>query len=217
MNRKPIELHPGAIAPAIRGLWHAAAEKLDEGQLGIDQMAVARDRVAYENGWIRFVDSMEEFWGRFFDEGKKRFTSFQPWAGAIDSKRKSDDLLNYLVQARHQSQHGRIALNWTEGKLHIAPGFSGHVQNVKVFSDGTFEIGATPLAGSLVEAKITHHPGDAELPTIHNARWNQTFAAPTAHDGKPLIDSKPLSVARLAVAYYTAVLKKAFEKFEEGA
>lgn len=213
MARKPIDLHPGAIAPAVRGLWHAAAEKLDEAHAGIKQMEAARDRIAYENGWIRFVESLEEFWARFFDEGKRSFGPFQPWAGIIDAQRKADELLNYLVQSRHQSQHGRISLKWTEPKLHIAPGFSGHIQNLKVFKDGTFEIGAIPTPGSSVEATVTYNPGDAELPEIHNAKWKQTFASPKIHAGQPIADSTPLTAARLALVYYTAVLQHAFEKF----
>ena len=213
MTRKQIDLHPDAIAPVVRGLWHAAAEKLDEAQAGTKQMETARDRIAYENGWVRFVESLEEFWVRFFDEGKSNFGPFQPWAGTIDAQRKADELLNYLVQSRHQTQHGRISLKWTEPKLHIAPGFNGHIQNLRIFPDGTFEIGATPTPGSSVEAAVTYNPGDAELPEIYNAKWKQVFAPPKSHAGQPIADSTPLTAARLALAHYTAVLEQAFAKF----
>lgn len=46
-------------------------------------MEDAKDRIQYEGGWTRLVDSLEEFWTRFFDEGKNTFSAFQPWAGAI--------------------------------------------------------------------------------------------------------------------------------------
>ena len=46
-------------------------------------MEDAKDRIQYEGGWTRLVDSLEEFWTRFFDDGKNTFSAFQPWAGAI--------------------------------------------------------------------------------------------------------------------------------------
>ena len=100
IEKGKVELQPGAIAPVERGLWHAAREKLREAAAGIKQIEDAKNRVEYENGWTRLVDSLEEFWTRFFDEGKSTFSSFPPWAGAIDAKRKEDQLLTYLVSVR---------------------------------------------------------------------------------------------------------------------
>src|SRR5687768_17498609 len=108
------------IQPVRRGVWHAAWEKLQEAETAIRRMQDASDRIEYEGGWTQFVDSLEEFWTRFFDEGKQSFTRFQPWAGAFDAERRRDDLLRYLYQARHQSQHGRISLEWGEGRFVIA-------------------------------------------------------------------------------------------------
>ena len=214
MTRKPIDLHPGAIAPVLRGLWHSAAEKLDEAQRGIEQMAAASDRIAFENGWTTFVDSLQEFWARFFDEGKARFSAFQPWAGAIDATRKNDDLLNYLIQSRHQSQHGRIVLKWSEGRLYLAPGFNGVIKSAQVFADGTYQMEATPTSGSIAEACITHDPGSAKLPTIINRKWNQDFAPPTVHRGEPIPNKSPIAVAHMAMSFYANVLRLALDRFE---
>jgi hypothetical protein len=48
-------------------------------------------------------------------------TDFKQWADGLKAYRKKDDLLRYLIQARHQSQQGRIALQWGEPSLLIAP------------------------------------------------------------------------------------------------
>jgi hypothetical protein len=213
MTRKRIQAVKGAIAPTSRPIWFSALEKLHEAEAAIVQMRNAQDRIAYEAGWTRFVDSLEEFWVRFFDEGKAAFPAFQPWAGAIDAQRKGEDLLKYLYQARHQSQHGRIAMQWEEPKLMIAPSFNGHIRALRAFPDGTYEIDATPLHPTLPDAIITHDPGKPRLPTIENKKYKQSFSPPTSFRGQRIHDPTPLSVAQLGLGFYSTMLSRALEKF----
>ncbi len=215
MKRKNIELTKGAILPLKRGLFGAAMEKLLEAAAGIKQIQGAEDRIAYEAGWTRFVDSIEEFWVRFFDEGKERFSTFQPWAGSIEKVRKEDELLRYLYQARHQSQHGRIALDWTEGKLDIALVFSGCIKGLRIFDDETYVFDATPLAGSEVEAVVTHSPGSPQLPMIHNRRHKHEFPPPQTHLSKSCEGVSPEALAEMAFRFYDGVLANALTKFQE--
>ncbi|MCA1793245.1 MAG: hypothetical protein LC660_05110 [Desulfobacteraceae bacterium] len=72
-------------------------------------------------------------------------------------------------------------MTWSLDKLHIAQGFNGHIQNVKIFHDKTYVIEATPTNGTTVEAKITYDPGAAELPTIDNKRHKHLLAPPSFH------------------------------------
>lgn len=217
MTRKKIQLVEGAIVPVIRSLWSAALEKLDESEQAIEQMRSARDRIEYEAGWTRFVDSIEEFWNRFFDEGKTKFSHFQPWAGAIDAQRKADEMLAYLFQARHQSQHGRIALRWQEPAHLVAPKFNGHIRGLKVFPDGSYEIDATPLYPSLPHAILAYDPGKAELPIIENKKHKQIFNPPNTFNGTPLADQTPVAVAQVGLEFYRDVLSRAFSKFGKSA
>ncbi|MDO8847293.1 MAG: hypothetical protein Q7W51_02745 [Coriobacteriia bacterium] len=213
MARQKIEMEPGGISPVQRDLWVAAVEKLDEATAAVEQMGAAQDRIEFEAGWTRLVDSLEEFWARFFDEGKSRFPSFQPWAGAVLSFRKSEPLLQYLVQARHQSQHGRIALVWEEGRLQVAPGFSGAIRGFQAFEDGTFEIDAVPAHPSVPSPTLIHSPGRPHLPLIENKKHGGRFAPPTAYRGQLLQDASPATVARIGIDYYSGVVAGALEKF----
>jgi len=217
MTREKIEIAKGSIAPTQRTLWSAAIEKLEEAKTGLLQMEHANERIGFEQGWARLVDSIAEFWTRFFDEGKHRLSSFQPWAGAIEVSWKSDELLMYLYQARHQSQHGRFTFDWNEGSLQIAPGFSGHIQNLSIFADGTFSIGATPLPGAKTKAVVRFEGGHARLPTIQNVREKREYAPPTEHLDKKYSQIMPIQAARFAIDYYASILSEAFEKFgDEG-
>ena len=213
MTRKKIELEHWGIQPISRGRWFAAAEKLYEAEAAIGDMRGAANRIEYEAGWTRFVDSIEEFWTRFFDEGKTEFTGFQPWAGTIIARRKSDELLTYLYQARHQSQHGRIAMQWAEQKLVIAPNFNGHIRGLEIFPDGTYEIDSTPSHPSLPDATIVHAPGKPILPQIENKKFEQSFPAPQTSNGIQLQDASPVGVASQGLAFYRDVLKEALAKF----
>ena len=179
-------------------------------------MQQAKNRVEYEAGWTRLVDSLEEFWTRFFDEGKSKFPSFQPWAGAIDAQRKQDPLLAYLYQARHQSQHGRIALDWTEGKVQIGGGeFFGTIKNLQISASGNFEADVTSSAGSEARFKVVHDPGSASLPILVNKKHKQTFAPPVWHQGKDIGGISPIDAGQLGVKFYDHVLQDALRKFGE--
>ena len=213
MIRRKIEIAPGALAPVVGRLWSAALEKLHEAELGLSQMINAKNRIEFEQGWSRSVDSLEEFWTRFFDEGKNSFSNFQPWAGAIDAERTKDWLLQYLRQARHQSQHGRISLEWEEGRLHIAPEFNGHLRGLKIFPDGTFQLDATPAHSFVPEASVVFSGGAAKLPVINNAKEKRTFDPPHEHRGEPLKTLLPTHVIRLGLEYYKNILNQALEKF----
>jgi hypothetical protein len=213
MTRQRIQIVKGAITPVTRTLWSAATEKLQEAEDGIVQMRNAQDRITYEAGWTKLIDSLEVFWSRFFDEGKETSTQFKKWAGGLDTYRKKDDLLRYLIQARHQSQHGRIALQWGDTSLLIAPNFNGQIRGIVIFKDGTYEIDSTPLHASLPEASIAYKPGDPQLPIVINKRHAQTFNPPTHHNDKPIHNMSPVEVAQIGLDYYRNILALAHVKF----
>ena len=213
MVRKKIQLEVGAILPTAWGLWGTAAERLGEAKLAISSMETARSRTDYEVEWSRFVDALQNFWTRFEEEGKSKFTNFQPWAGVISARRSSEPLLQYLYQARHQAQHGNITLNWEEQHLRIAAGFNGHIRDLKIYLDGTFEMTAIPTPNSTTEAVVTQSFGKALLAPIVNKRHRQTFPQPSTFAGVTLTDLTPIGVARVAVDFYDDVLEQAHRKF----
>jgi hypothetical protein len=77
VTRKKIEIHPGSIAPVQRTLWSAALEKLEEAMIGLQQMISATDRVEFERGWNKAVDSLAQCSSVFYHEGKSTFPEFE--------------------------------------------------------------------------------------------------------------------------------------------
>lgn len=215
IQKGKVELSKNSLIPNKRGLWYTAFEKLDEANIGRIQMEKASDRIEYENGWTRFVESTEEAWTSFYDEGKNKFSKFQPWAGKIIKERKEDDLLKYLYQARHQSQHGNLPLEWSEGKINIGRGFNGYLQSLTITPDGSFEAEATSLDKNNKRFKLEHEAGVPKLPTIKNKKHNQVYAPPKKHLSKKITDSKPHRVAELAINYYKDKFEEALKKFSD--
>ncbi len=213
MASKFIQPVKGAIAPIIRNLWDVAGEKLSEAETALAKMQSARDRVSYEAAWSQFVDSIEEFWCRFFDEAKTTFTNFQPWAGAIIQQRKDDETLQYFYQARHQNQHGRIPMTWERPQLILGHGFAGRMYGLRIHPDGSYEARAEPNNSDGRPFLVEHAPGKPILPTIENKRHKQTFFAPSTHNGNQIADRSPNAVARLVLDYYEHVLSRAITKF----
>ena len=213
MARKFIQLEQDAIAPTRRDLWDAAREKIVEAEAALAAMRSARDRVSYEAAWSHLVDSVEEFWCRFFDEGKVSFSDFQPWAGSINRERKTDETLQYFYQARHQSQHGRIPMSWEQPKLIIGRGFAGRMYGLRIHLDGSYEDQTAPNDSCGTPFRVEHASGKPILPTIENKLHRQFFPPPKIHNDNPIVDSSPTAVAQLVIEYYRGVLSQAIAKF----
>ena len=204
---------PGSIALAKRGLWFTAAEKLHEASLGIEQMSSAQNRVKYESGWIRFLDSIQEFWVHFTKEGEDLFSKkFKPWAGKINAERKRDPLLRYLYKARNQTQHAGLPIEWEEPSIQIAKGYFGHIKSLEVMSNRSFEVDASPLGDTHNQVNLDCDPGNPLLPVLEDKKNTETYEPPTDPSGNPL---SPLAASQMAHKYYSSVLQAAVEKFSD--
>ena len=190
-----------------------AARKLIEAEAAISKMRLADDRVTFESGWCDFVDSLQEFWVRFLHEGEMVSSRFRPWVGRIERERKRDPLLNYLYQARHQSQHGMLPVDWGTSRLVFGRGFSGRLYGLRTFADGTYEAKAESLSHPEQPFPVEYDFGDPQLPTIENTRYVQRFPPPREHLGVPLPDASPVNAALVAFGYYRSVLASAQDRF----
>jgi hypothetical protein len=211
--RTRLELGWNSLFPNKRKRWGACTTKLDEARAAIKAMESAKGRVEFEGAWSQFVDSLEKSWTAFFDEGKQISGKFQPQYGPLDKARKEDELLRYLRESRHISQHSRLELDWNELHVQIAPGYSGHIREFKGFTDGTFEFDAEPYhpeGGK--NLRVVLEDGEAVLPEIVNR--GIVYVPPTEHQGQPITGISPLEAARLAVNYYRQIYYEAAEKLD---
>ncbi len=203
---------PGAITPVPHTLWGSARRKLDEAAEALRAMEAARDRNECEDGWTRFVDSLEEFWHRFYQEGKEKFDEFPGWVKDRNTLIEADPLLNYLRNARHQNQHGRLSLTWNSPRLRIgSPGFNGHIGDVRIFQDGTYSVDADRTPGSLHAPVLSIEPGDPSIPPVTNR--GKLFSPPTEHLGELIGSTHPLAIGNRGWNWYNNAFCDAIEEF----
>jgi len=192
-----------SIIPTNRNPWDACQQKLGEAKNAVGQMEAAADRVSFEEAWSSLVDSLEEAWTRFFSEGNTISTKFQPWAGTIDTERRRDPLLRYLIESRHKSQHGGLSLDWEEPRLRIAPGFSGHIKELKGYSDGSIEFDASPSQdGGEKNLQVVLEGGEPGLPETENR--GVVYSPP--------VGILPIEAARTGIEYYERVFAEAAKR-----
>jgi hypothetical protein len=210
--RKKIKLDKDGIAPVTRGFWFHAYEKLREASMGIEAMTQSKDQVTYEKGWRQFVDCIEQFWHRFYQEGKNNFPKFETWSGKYIHQRKTDQLLKYLIHSRHLNQHGNLFLEWKPTSLQIDPIFGGIIQNISFDGSDCYEITSESMMPG-TEANLIHKTGRPELPLIVNKKFNQNFPPPESHLNEPLLNREPKDVSILAFQYYNQLFEKAKNEF----
>jgi hypothetical protein len=216
LARIKVELEKNAIKPIHYAIWDRAQEKLTESEQAVQIMTAAQERREYERGWSQFVDSIQEFWVRFKQEGKIVLgESFNSWISEIEVERNEDPLLNYLYQARNVSQHEIVSLVWSDSHLIIGQGFNGHLKSLALYSDKSYEADSVPLHPSRPHATVSMTFGKPTLPILKDNRYENkpSTQPPTSHLGNFLHDVTPIAVAKLAITYYQDKFTKAREKF----
>jgi hypothetical protein len=200
----------GSVFPNQHAPWGREYDKVAEAESGITYMRRAKHRVGYEAGWTRFVDSIEEAWARFYAEGIQNHRKFRGWISKHNKTRQKDELLCYITQARHQSQHGIIALAWSPGSgISVGQGFAGAMSELKIYSDGSFEAEAQAAPSSPKPFAVYFDPGKATLPTVENKKFKQTFPPPTTHLGKSIAGIGPIEASEQTLLFYRAVFDAA--------
>lgn len=210
----------------------AAIEKA-KGRLRVAQKALAELKSCstfgdFSDAWYIVLTSSKNVY-TVLEQGAKGSPQSMQWLGAKKQARKSDDLLQYMFEARNDDEHGLGSAVKLKPELHeigvAGPGFSNTVRldggpfsNVVISGCGTalaFEGGppppglrVTPLDGKPVRVRRT--PATTVLIPV-TARGDRTYNPPTEHLGKPLQDTSPIAVAEMNIAYLEGLLAEAEE------
>jgi len=211
MTRRPIDFEPGAIRPVPPDPWATSAHQLEVAADAIDRMDAARQRHAYEMAWSACVDALEQAWVHCYGEAQRRGGRLAPWAGRIVHERRRDPLLRYLIEARHQSQHGGVLLDWNAEQLIIGRGFAGRLYGLHIHRDRTFDADSMPVTPGAPDLAVTSRGLEPRLPTIANRRSGERFEPPRSHRGQDLAEVTPRVVAMHGLSYCQDTLRRARE------
>lgn len=171
---------------------------------------------------IRDAKTYQDFVGRWYlflmswkgvytslEQGSKNSAQSRQWFGAKKAERRSDELLQYMFEARNSDEHDLEEVTALRpGGLGIGTRGFGLSKSIRI--DGTTGPGGvlriTALDG--LPVGVVHHPPRPVLRAV-NARGDRVIPPPTRHKGTLLPNQEPLTVATLALAYAEALVAEA--------
>lgn len=207
-----------------------AIEKADS-RLRVARKAVADMKASktfseFSDNWYVFLTSAKNIY-TVLEQGAKTSPQSRQWFSDKAKFRKSDELLQYLYEARNDDEHGLGSSVEYQAEKHefgIAAhgrsrsivthgkGFEGNVvvgaQRAVVF-DGESppsDFGITPLDG---KPTLNKHTAASAILVEVNARGFRKYAPPESHSGSPITNQEPISVAEIAITYLEFLVKEA--------
>jgi hypothetical protein len=136
------------------------------------------------------------------EQGAKDNPRSRQWYGNEKRKRREDPLLQYLHQARNADEHGLAPVT----KLHpghIRTGQTVTPTNRLSISLSLEEVRA--LGGKRLELKAA---GES-LVTVVNTKFGDKFDPPLEHLGRPLLNTSPIGIAMVGLAYHAQMIEEA--------
>ena len=178
----------------------------------LDDLRAATNHQDFADTWYTFLAAAKNVYTSL-EHASKDTPQCRQWFGSIKAQRKSDELLQYLFQARDDEEHGvESATELQPGSLSIGvskPGFSGamHIRSMSIDGEGRLaSLDATSLDGKPILVEST--PSRTVLKAV-TGRGNIKYDPPTSHLGNSLPDSNPISVAELGLAYLSGLVEEA--------
>ena len=196
-------MNPKLIAKARSRLRIAAK--------AIDHLKAATNHQNFSDTWYTFLTAAKNVY-TCLEQASKATAPGRQWFGGIKALRKSDELLQYLFQARDDEEHGvEAATELQPGALGIGvnkPGFSTamHIRRLAIDQQGNVELDATSHDGKPILLEIT--PARSILKPV-TGRGNRIYDPPTAHLGNAIPDNSPIPVAQLALIYLESLVDQA--------
>ncbi len=176
----------------------------------------ARNAKSYEDfsdNWYNFLVSTKSVLN-MLEQGAKSSPQSLQWFGNVKRTRRSDELLQYLFQARNDAEHGLAEVTKLEpGFLSIgrvAPGYSNHI-SLSLSTDGKgvptiHKVESQDGLPVLMEGRAPH----VTLVPV-SGRGGETYRPPTQHLGSPLTDKLPVPVGEIYLRYLTKLIAEAEE------
>ncbi len=187
--------------------YEKANDRYRKAERHLAEIAASQTYEQFKSAWTDFLLAWNTGY-TVLEQGAKATPQCKQWFGSTVKKdRRSDPLIQYMHQARNADEHGvkpisdikpgSVGVKSTTGALYIKRG---------VIGNGRIEIEVDEKYGKPI-FEIT--PATAILVTVHDDRFKQSFDPPTHHNGEPIADTSPLSVATLALSHLNDVLIRA--------
>jgi len=162
----------------------------------------------FESAWTDFLLATQGIHSAL-ELGAMTNPQSRQWYGGKKNERRKDPLLQYLHQARNADEHG-IEPIARHNPGHIGIGVGGETVHIdKLIIDGSGNMTAKfhPVDGKFPTVEFAQPR--AELVTVVDSRFGDSFDPPKEHLGTAVNDSSPAGVARVGLSYYEALVEEA--------
>jgi hypothetical protein len=190
-----------------------ARNHLELARTAIDLLQIEGGFRQFERAWAEVLSQLGRVYNTL-EQGAKGCNVSEPWFGGKKKERRSDPLLSYIHHARNTYEHGLDDLTQRRvdaASLHFLPtneitvGFdmmiddkgAMHVRNPVVKSPN----------GGINRVEVVNPQVD--LIAIRDR--GVVYDPPKMHDGTPIVNVAPTTVANLAVAHLERLLVEASE------
>ena len=196
----------------VAGIERAARRLFEARQHAIRllDLEVGLDVPAFEREWSLFLSAINSV-HEILKTSARSNAKCRQWMDIKDKNFiRKDPLLKYLLHARGVDFHGLESGASPDVK---GADYVGYVENFPM----SFAIrdehgvvhhqgggGAIQLAGEVTSFSFSY-----KLVPVTDERHGNVFDPPTFHLGLPVEDSKPTTVAKLALDYYSSLLEEA--------
>jgi hypothetical protein len=158
----------------------------------------------FDRHWRTFLYAVQRIY-KALKVGAKGDVQAEYFVSTIIGVRRGDPLLSYVQHARDVADHGLDQLTGRTG-TRLAPDGP-----FLVSKDGlTVRVPENTSVGTVIGQFL---PPSVNLVAVKDRRFGNVFAVPTEHLKQPLPDSKPTTVAKLAIDYMELLLSEAEAKF----
>ena len=176
----------------------------------LDAAAAAKSHPEFADHWYLFLIAAKNVY-TVLEQGAKISPQSRQWFGGKKEIRRTDELLQYLFQARDDDEHGLgETTKYDPGFLKVGtpgPGHSRHMNlQIRSDGDGNMTIDADSLDGRPIG--VQYQKPHSVLLTV-NGRGNVRHRPPRYHLGQILEDRLPMAVGKLGLAYLEVLVSEA--------
>jgi hypothetical protein len=179
----------------------------------------------FADNWYVFLTSAKNVY-TVLEQGSKVSPQSRQWFGMKKQVRISDEMLQYLYEARNDDEHGLENSVAYKPERHIIginhPGYSSNVTVKGPFGTVTavdcaaavilegvpLPHGITVQSNSSKPVMSRSSPAAVLLSQV-SARGNRIYNPPTTHLGQPIANPTPNNVAKLAADYLESLVREA--------
>jgi hypothetical protein len=204
MLRKKMSPHPDNFSQQIND-WAYMDGKIQDLEDYIVCIKRASNYLELDYAFCNFVDCTAELWSRIKLLKRSGDSQFKNWVESKEKEILHDPLLNYLRVARNYSQHNRFKIEWLGWQLKATEQWSGAVERIELYKDGTYFIKHERLSGT-GEPELKWKASFPKLWDKSSKKRNKQVT-PVSHFGRDTSNADPEEIATLGLEYYSKIVQ----------